>query len=149
MTARSALRLRLGLAVFGAAASAAAAVVLGILGYTSLAVVLGVVAAIACVNVAVIAVRIRQGPHFQPGRDVPPLQAERPPHPRRDAHPLALVTRKRAYLVMMSVCLVLLVLAWTVIYRYSGAAALAMSAAALAIPPFAAIIANAGSTNRQ
>lgn len=69
--------------------------------------------------------------------------------PRRPPHPLALATRKRAYILMMSVCLVLLVLAWALIYRYSTIGALAMSAAALAIPPFAAIVANAGSVNRR
>jgi hypothetical protein len=48
------------------------------------------------------------------------------------------------YLAMMGVCLLLIILAWTVIYRYSAAAAIAMSAVALVVPPFAAIIANAG-----
>jgi hypothetical protein len=45
---------------------------------------------------------------------------------------------------MMGVCLLLIILAWTVIYRYSAAAAIAMSAVALVVPPFAAIIANTG-----
>lgn len=147
-TARSALRLRLGLAIFGAAAAATAAVVLGILSDTALAVVFGVVAAIAFVNVVVVAVRIRQGPSFQPGRDVRPFEAESPPRHRRGPHRLARLPRKRAYFVMVSVGAVLLVLAWTVIYRYSDAAALAMSAAALGIPLFAAIVANAGSADR-
>jgi hypothetical protein len=50
---------------------------------------------------------------------------------------------------MMGVCLLLLVLAWTLIWRYSITAAVAMSAVALVIPPLAAIVANAGPVNRQ
>jgi len=45
---------------------------------------------------------------------------------------------------MMGVCLLLIILAWTLIYRYSTAAAVAMSAVALVIPPVAAIVGNAG-----
>ncbi len=66
-----------------------------------------------------------------------------------EGHPLALRTRKRVYGVMMGVCLLLLILAWTLIWRYSTIAAVVMSAVALAIPPFAAIIANASPVNRQ
>ena len=68
---------------------------------------------------------------------------------RRQPHPPRLVTRKRAYLAMMGVCLLLIVLAWTVVYRFSNAAAIAMSAVALVVPPFAAIIANSGSDTSQ
>ncbi|MBV9205063.1 MAG: hypothetical protein JO037_06605 [Actinobacteria bacterium] len=57
---------------------------------------------------------------------------------------------KRLYFVLMSVCLGLLVLSWLVVDRYSVTAAAIMSAVALAIPPFAAIIANAASaTDRR
>ena len=45
---------------------------------------------------------------------------------------------------MMGICLVLVVLSWTLIYRFSTLAAVVMSTVALAIPPFAAIVANAG-----
>jgi hypothetical protein len=67
----------------------------------------------------------------------------------REPGPLGLRTRKRAYFIMMGVCLVLIVLAWTVIYRVSTIAAVIMSVVALVIPPFAAIVGNAGSANRQ
>ena len=68
----------------------------------------------------------------------------------RDPEPLRPATRKRAYLALMGVCLLLIILAWTVIYRYSNPAAIAMSAVALVVPPFAAIIANSGSdTSRR
>jgi len=69
--------------------------------------------------------------------------------PRRRKGPLGLATRKRAYLVMMGTCVLLIVLAWTLIWRFSVTAAVVMSAVALAVPPFAAIVANAGPVNRQ
>ena len=61
----------------------------------------------------------------------------------------ACATRKRVYLVMMGVCVLLIVLAWTLIWRYSVTAAVVMSAVALVVPPLAAIVANAGPVNRQ
>ena len=69
--------------------------------------------------------------------------------PNRRGRPLRLSTRRRAYFVMMGTCLVLIVLAWMVIWRYSVVAAVVMSAVALVIPPFAAIIANSGPANKQ
>jgi hypothetical protein len=74
-------------------------------------------------------------------------QAGGPPNsPHR---PLRLSTRKRAYFIMMGTCLVLIVLAWTLIWRFSILASVVMSAVALCIPPFAAIVANSGPANRQ
>jgi Protein of unknown function (DUF3099) len=68
----------------------------------------------------------------------------------RQPRPFRLGTRKRVYLAMMGTCLLLIILAWTVIYRYSDPAAIALSAVALVVPPFAAIIANSGSdTSRR
>ncbi|HEV8526066.1 MAG TPA: DUF3099 domain-containing protein [Actinomycetes bacterium] len=52
--------------------------------------------------------------------------------------------RKLPYLILMGSCLLLFVLSWTVVRRYSAPAAVAMTIVALAIPPFAAIVANAG-----
>jgi hypothetical protein len=63
--------------------------------------------------------------------------------------PLRLSTRKRYYFIMMGTCLLLFVLAWALIWRYSITAAVVMSAVALCIPPFATIIANSGPANRQ
>jgi hypothetical protein len=54
------------------------------------------------------------------------------------------VQRNRAYFVLMGSALVLVVLAWTVVRLYSVAAAIAMSVIAMAVPPLAAIVANAG-----
>jgi Protein of unknown function (DUF3099) len=81
----------------------------------------------------------------------PPSESGPPPEPGppRQPGPLGLRTRKRAYFIMMGVCLVLIVLAWMVVYRYSIVAAVIMSVVALVIPPFAAIVGNASPANRQ
>lgn len=50
--------------------------------------------------------------------------------------------RKKLYLLLMSVCVTLFVLAWLVVIRVSVTAAVVMSAVAAAIPPAAAILAN-------
>jgi hypothetical protein len=78
----------------------------------------------------------------------PSPSSDEPGSPRQSG-PLGLRTRKRAYFIMMGICLVLIVLAWTLIYRYSTVAAVIMSVVALVIPPFAAIVGNAGPVNRQ
>ena len=72
-----------------------------------------------------------------------------PPSREPPSRPLRLGTRKRAYFIMMGICLLLFVLSWAVIWRYSILAAVVMSAVALCIPPFAAIVANSGWANRQ
>ena len=51
--------------------------------------------------------------------------------------------RKLRYLAMMAVCLTLFVGAWAVVRFYSVTAAVVMSAVAMCIPPFAAIVGNA------
>jgi len=65
--------------------------------------------------------------------------------PRQQPGPPPSRGTKRVYFVLMGICLGLFVLAWAVIDRYSTTAAVIMSAAALVIPPFAAIIANRSS----
>jgi len=67
----------------------------------------------------------------------------------RKPHPLSLATREHAYLTLMGACLLLIVLAWTLIWHYSVIAAVVMSAVALVIPPVAVIIANASPGNRR
>ena len=54
------------------------------------------------------------------------------------------MTRKRAYFMMMGVCVALIVLAWWVVRLYSVTAAVVMSVVALVIPPIAVMVANAG-----
>jgi hypothetical protein len=82
MTARSPLRLRLGLASFGVVLAAGAAAATAVTGQVPLAILFAVIAAAACVNVAVVIIRIRQGPQYQPGPDVPPVTEERVARPR-------------------------------------------------------------------
>jgi Protein of unknown function (DUF3099) len=56
----------------------------------------------------------------------------------------------RLYFLLMGTCIVLFVLAWAVLDRYSTVAAVVVSVVALWIPPFAVMIANAASaTNRR
>ncbi|MGH3186340.1 MAG: hypothetical protein ACRDPY_31855 [Streptosporangiaceae bacterium] len=50
-------------------------------------------------------------------------------------------------LVLMTVCIGLFVISWAVVDRYSQTAAIAISAVALVIPPFAVIIANVASAS--
>ena len=77
------------------------------------------------------------------------MQEDRPPRDVREPRLFGLIPRERAYLILMGTCLLLIVLAWTLIWRYSTVAAVVMSAVALVIPPVAAIIGNAGPVNRQ
>jgi hypothetical protein len=56
---------------------------------------------------------------------------------------------KRRYFVLMGICIGLFVLAWAVLERYSVIAAVVVSAVALLIPPFAAIIANVTSATQR
>lgn len=54
------------------------------------------------------------------------------------------VWRDRAYFILMGACLALFTAAWAVVRLYSTTAAVVMTCAALAIPPIAVIVANAG-----
>jgi Protein of unknown function (DUF3099) len=65
--------------------------------------------------------------------------------PREQPGPPPSRRTKRVYFVLMGICLSLFVLAWAVVDRFSTVAAVVMSAVALVIPPFAAIIANRSS----
>ncbi len=57
---------------------------------------------------------------------------------------------KRRYFAPMAICIGLFVVSWAVVDRYSVLAAVIMSAVALAIPPFAVIVANvASATDRR
>jgi hypothetical protein len=57
---------------------------------------------------------------------------------------------KRRYFALMTVCIGLFVISWAVVARYSVLASVIISLVALAIPPFAAIMANVTSaTDRR
>ena len=67
-----------------------------------------------------------------------------------EAGPEPTRTDKRRYFVLMGICIGLFVLSWAVVDRYSVLAAVIMSAVAVLIPPFAAIVANvASATSRR
>lgn len=74
LRARSALRARFALAAFGLLWAIAGTVLFSSLGQTGWAVFFGLLALAAAVDLSVIVRRIRQGPHWQPGRDVPPYE---------------------------------------------------------------------------
>ncbi len=57
---------------------------------------------------------------------------------------------KRWYFALMALCIGMFVLSWAVLDRFSTLAAIIVSIVALAIPPFAVIIANvASATDRR
>ncbi|MCC2279260.1 MULTISPECIES: DUF6343 family protein [Streptomyces] len=80
MTARSPLRLRCGLAAWGALVTAAGTAAFALAGRPGWAVACGVLMLVTLVDLTMIIRHIRQGPHYQPGRDVPPYEPvdERP-----------------------------------------------------------------------
>jgi hypothetical protein len=147
MHARSPLRARLVLACIGLANGLLG---IGIFGFwlrtVPFLVVFAAIAAIAAVNVVVVLKRIRQGAHFQPGRDVPPYHPVDPepvvPRVRRK-----ITARRRTvrYLVIMGVCVTLILTAWFWVRYYSVLAAGIMSVVAMMLPPLAAVVTNADS----
>jgi hypothetical protein len=150
--ARSALRLRLALTVFGLVCAVIGAVVVASLGGAVAATVFVVLGLVALVDLGVVVARIRQGPHYQPTPAVPPYHpADSTPTGERGVRaaatrsPVPMQRRKRRYLLLMGLCLTLVALAWGWIRFYSTTAAIVMTAVAMAIPPLAVVIANAGS----
>lgn len=149
--ARSPLRMRLTLALIGLA-SAIGGVVFFLtqhaLGFVLFCAVVGI---LALVDVVVVARHIRQGPHWQPGRDIPPYRPVEEPEDWEDRRaargPLSRRTREQVYLIMMGTCLLLIILAWTVVRLFSPGLAVAMSVVAAFIPPFAVMVANARGRN--
>jgi hypothetical protein len=118
-------------------------------GWPAMALALAAVAILALVNCVVVGWRIRQGPHFQPGRSIPayrPVEvhdaAGQGSAPTRD--PPTERQRVHRYLALMGTCLALIALAWTVVRAVSVTAAEVMSVVAMLIPPIAAVVANAG-----
>ncbi|MFI9200913.1 DUF6343 family protein [Streptomyces sp. NPDC053048] len=74
ITARSPLRLRCTLAAFGFVCAAAGTAAFTVAGRTGWAVACGVLLVVTVVDLVVVVRHIRQGPHYQPGRDVPPYE---------------------------------------------------------------------------
>ncbi|MFE6332545.1 DUF6343 family protein [Streptomyces sp. NPDC057798] len=71
-TARSALRTRFWLSVWGLAWAVFGTVAFALVGRTGWAVACGVLALVVAGNLLLVVRHIRQGPHYQPGPDVPP-----------------------------------------------------------------------------
>ncbi|MET3987043.1 DUF6343 family protein [Streptomyces sp. PvR034] len=77
VTARSPLRLRFWLSVWGLLWAAAGTAAFAVAGQPAWAAVCGALLLLVSVDMAMIVRHIHQGPHYQPGRDVPPYE---PPH---------------------------------------------------------------------
>ena len=164
--ARSPLQLRLVLAGFGVASGLVGGWLIWVTTGEPVLVAISLsVAVVAAVNVAVVLHRIRMGPHYQPGPDVPPYRPVTaqgwagpshggpatgawPEHDEvvRPARRIPERTRKRRYFVLMGICLFLIINAWTWVWLISVTAAGVMSVVAALIPPIAAITANLGWT---
>ncbi|MBC2905826.1 DUF6343 family protein [Streptomyces cupreus] len=71
-TARSALRTRFWLSVWGLVWAVFGTAAFALAGRTGWAVACGVLALVAALDMFFIVRHIRQGPHYQPGPDVPP-----------------------------------------------------------------------------
>ncbi|WP_190124712.1 DUF6343 family protein [Streptomyces inusitatus] len=87
VTARSALRMRFWLSVWGLIWSTAGTVGFALAGYPGWAAVCGAVLLIVIVDLVIVIRHIRQGPHYQPGRDIPPYEPVHEGRPRRRTPP--------------------------------------------------------------
>lgn len=79
-TARSPLRMRFWLSLWGLIWAVFGTIVFALIGRPGWAVACGVLLLVIVVDMAMVLRHIRQGPHWQPGRDVPPYE---PDHGRR------------------------------------------------------------------
>lgn len=77
VTARSPLRLRFWLSLWGLVWAAAGTAAFSMVGRPGWAAACGVVAVLAAVDLMVVVHHIHQGPHYQPGPDVPPYEPPR------------------------------------------------------------------------
>ncbi|MFD5031166.1 DUF6343 family protein [Streptomyces sp. NPDC058220] len=76
VTARSPLRMRLWLSVWGLIWTAAGTTAFAINGRMGWALACGVLLLIVMTDLVMILRHIHQGPHYQPGRDVPPYEPD-------------------------------------------------------------------------
>ncbi|MEU0986987.1 DUF6343 family protein [Streptomyces sp. NPDC005953] len=90
VTARSALRLRFWLSVWGFLWAAAGTAAFSLTGHPGWAAAFGALLVIVTVDLSMIVHHIHQGAHYQPGRDVPPYEpvhGRNQPRPRPPAGP--------------------------------------------------------------
>lgn len=76
-TARSPLRMRLWLSVWGLLWTAGGTVAFALASRPGWAAACGTLLVIVMVDLVLVVRHIRQGPHYQPGRDVPPYEPDR------------------------------------------------------------------------
>ncbi|MGW6571267.1 DUF6343 family protein [Streptomyces sp. NPDC054945] len=79
VTARSPLRLRFWLGVWGLVWAAAGTALFSLVGRPGWAAACGTLTVVVAVDLFMIVRHIHQGPHYQPGPDIPPYE---PPHGR-------------------------------------------------------------------
>ncbi|MFE2557403.1 DUF6343 family protein [Streptomyces sp. NPDC059352] len=74
--ARSALRLRFWLSVWGLVWAVFGTAVFSLVGRPGWAAACGVLFLVVTVDLAMVLRHIHQGPHWQPGRDIPPYEPD-------------------------------------------------------------------------
>ncbi|MFJ3964375.1 DUF6343 family protein [Streptomyces sp. NPDC090036] len=77
VTARSPLRLRFWLGVWGLVWASAGTAVFSVVGRPGWAATCGVLAVVVAVDLFMIVRHLHQGPHYQPGPDIPPYEPPR------------------------------------------------------------------------
>ncbi|WP_240981392.1 MULTISPECIES: DUF6343 family protein [unclassified Streptomyces] len=91
VTARSALRLRFWLSAWGMVWAVFGTVVFVLVGRPGWAVACGVLLLVVAADMTMVLRHLRQGPHWQPGRDIPPYEPDhgdgRPRAPADDRAP--------------------------------------------------------------
>ncbi|MFH8406237.1 DUF6343 family protein [Streptomyces sp. NPDC018019] len=89
LQARSPLKMRCGLALWGMLWAAMGTVAFVVAGRPGWAAACAVVAVLAATDLAIVVRHIHQGPHYQPGKDIPPYEpghgSARGSPPRRPA----------------------------------------------------------------
>ncbi|MFF8416893.1 DUF6343 family protein [Streptomyces sp. NPDC015680] len=81
-TARSPLRLRLWLSLWGLAWAVFGLAAFTLTGRPGWAAACGLLLVLVLVDLTVIVHHIHQGPHYQPGRDIPPYEPDHSGHGR-------------------------------------------------------------------
>ncbi|MGP8302559.1 DUF6343 family protein [Streptomyces inhibens] len=77
LQARSPLKIRCGLALWGLLWAIAGAVAFVSAGRPEWAAACAALALVAATDLAMVIRHIRQGPHYQPGKDIPPYEPDR------------------------------------------------------------------------
>ncbi|MER6116540.1 DUF6343 family protein [Streptomyces sp. A0642] len=83
-TARSPLRMRLWLSLWGTAWAAFGLIAFSLNGRPGWAAACGVLLLLVLTDLAVVVHRMRQGPHYQPGRTIPPYEPDHGKSARRE-----------------------------------------------------------------